>query len=70
MAENRPWQVAAGGTATEECFFQAMGKDNLQFYGADPMQEINMLLYSKFGKFYPVAVAGKAGYSSADVLGR
>lgn len=49
-------------------YVQALGKENLQFHGADPIQEINMALYSKFGRFYPVAVAGKNGYSSADVL--
>lgn len=48
--------------------FQAMGTENLQFFGADPVQEINKDLYNKIGSYYPVAVAAKAGYASADVL--
>ncbi|PIO62392.1 hypothetical protein TELCIR_16047 [Teladorsagia circumcincta] len=38
------------------------------FYGADPMQEVNEKLYSKFGTFYPFAVGGKSKISKANVL--
>lgn len=45
-----------------------MGKENLQFYGADPITEVNSALYSKIGKYYPLAVGARAGFSEASVL--
>lgn len=45
-----------------------MGNKSLQFYGADPMHEVNEKLYSKFGKYFPFAVSSKPGFSVANVL--
>ncbi|PIO69296.1 hypothetical protein TELCIR_08886 [Teladorsagia circumcincta] len=54
-------------TAAEEALLKELPKDSL-FYGADPMQEVNEKLYSKFGTFYPFAVGGKSKISKANVL--
>lgn len=45
-----------------------MGNNSLDFYGADPMVEVNEKLYSGFGKFFPFAVSAKPGFSIANVL--
>ncbi|KAL6738623.1 hypothetical protein Aduo_012150 [Ancylostoma duodenale] len=39
-----------------------------KFYGADPIQEVNEELYSKFGSYFPFAVGGKSKVSKASVL--
>ncbi|CAB3397762.1 unnamed protein product [Caenorhabditis bovis] len=41
---------------------------NTKFYGADPMIEPNMQLYSAFGKFFPFAIGRKAGMTRFRVL--
>ncbi|CAI5450637.1 unnamed protein product [Caenorhabditis angaria] len=41
---------------------------NTTFYGADPIIEPNLQLYSSFGKFFPFAVARKAGITEFIVL--
>ncbi|EGT38923.1 hypothetical protein CAEBREN_05201 [Caenorhabditis brenneri] len=41
---------------------------NVTFYGADPIVKENAELYSKIGQFFPFAVGGKAGFSTASVL--
>ncbi|CDM63582.1 Methyltransferase FkbM domain-containing protein [Caenorhabditis elegans] len=40
---------------------------NLTFYGADPITDVNADLYSRIGKYFPFAVGGDAGYSTASV---
>lgn len=50
--------------------FQALGKENANFFGADPIVETNEKLYSKIGRFFPFAVGAKAGYSVANVYAR
>lgn len=54
----------------EESFLQKMKSinQNVTFYGADPIVKENAELYSKIGKFFPFAVGGKAGFSTASVL--
>ncbi|VDO23836.1 unnamed protein product, partial [Haemonchus placei] len=42
-------------------------RDSL-FYGADPMQEINEELYSKFGTYFPIAVGSESKIFKANVL--
>ncbi|CAB3396705.1 unnamed protein product [Caenorhabditis bovis] len=41
---------------------------NTKFFGADPMIDPNMQLYSAFGKFFPFAIGRKAGLSRFRVL--
>ncbi|CAL2029938.1 unnamed protein product [Caenorhabditis brenneri] len=56
--------------SAEEAFVGEM-KDinqNVTFYGADPIVKENAELYSKIGQFFPFAVGGKAGFSTASVL--
>uniref|UniRef100_A0A8R1HGG9 Methyltransf_21 domain-containing protein n=1 Tax=Caenorhabditis japonica TaxID=281687 RepID=A0A8R1HGG9_CAEJA len=40
---------------------------NLTFYGADPITDVNADLYSTIGKYFPFAIGGDAGYSTASV---
>ncbi|CAB3407410.1 unnamed protein product [Caenorhabditis bovis] len=41
---------------------------DVTFYGADPIIENNRELYQKIGQFFPFAVGGDAGYSTASVM--
>uniref|UniRef100_A0A8R1DJC3 Methyltransf_21 domain-containing protein n=1 Tax=Caenorhabditis japonica TaxID=281687 RepID=A0A8R1DJC3_CAEJA len=40
---------------------------NLTFYGADPITDVNADLYSTIGKYFPFAIGGDGGYSTASV---
>ncbi|CAJ0605532.1 unnamed protein product [Cylicocyclus nassatus] len=69
--QNTPSIVVSLGighdTAAEEAL-QKVLPEGSQFYGADPMREVNEELYSKFGTFLPFAVGAKSGITSAKVL--
>ncbi|KAK5977614.1 hypothetical protein GCK32_016234 [Trichostrongylus colubriformis] len=54
-------------TAAEEALIKRLPHGAL-FYGADPMQDVNEKLYSKFGTFFPFAVGGKSKIFKANVL--
>ncbi|CAI5443106.1 unnamed protein product [Caenorhabditis angaria] len=41
---------------------------NTKFYGADPIIEPNLQLYSSFGKFFPFAVGREAGVTTFRIL--
>ncbi|CAI5450772.1 unnamed protein product [Caenorhabditis angaria] len=41
---------------------------NTKFYGADPVIEPNLQLYSSFGKFFPFAVGREAGVTTFRIL--
>ncbi|CAP37094.1 Protein CBG19948, partial [Caenorhabditis briggsae] len=46
---------------------EKLGK-TVEFYGADPMTEINEELYPQIGKYFPFAVSRTPGYATASVL--
>lgn len=52
----------------EEAVRKVLGNNSIDFFGADPMVEINEKLYLTIGKFFPFAVGAKAGVSTASVL--
>nr|CDJ90266.1 Protein of unknown function DUF13 domain containing protein [Haemonchus contortus] len=54
-------------TAAEQALIKELPRDSL-FYGADPMQEINEELYSKFGTYFPIAVGSESKIFKANVL--
>ena len=45
---------------------QKLGKI-VDFFGADPMVELNSEIYSRIGKYFPFAVARHAGFSNASI---
>ncbi|XGW25429.1 hypothetical protein V3C99_006671 [Haemonchus contortus] len=54
-------------TAAERALIKELPRESL-FYGADPMQEINEELYSKFGTYFPIAVGSESKIFKANVL--
>ncbi|CAO4380824.1 unnamed protein product [Caenorhabditis nigoni] len=54
----------------EQRWKRKMGKlgKTVEFYGADPMTEINEDLYPQIGKYFPFAVSRTPGYATASVL--
>ncbi|EFO95034.1 hypothetical protein CRE_09333 [Caenorhabditis remanei] len=54
----------------EQRWKRKMGKlgKEVDFYGADPMTEVNEDLYPQIGKYFPFAVAKNPGYATASVL--
>ncbi|CCF23342.1 Methyltransferase FkbM domain-containing protein [Caenorhabditis elegans] len=54
----------------EQRWQRKMGKlgKTVEFYGADPMTEVNEHLYPQIGKYFPFAVAKNPGYATASVL--
>ncbi|EFP03194.1 hypothetical protein CRE_28458 [Caenorhabditis remanei] len=56
-------------TSAEERYqkkMQKLGKI-VDFFGADPMVELNSEIYSRIGKYFPFAVARHAGFSNASI---
>ncbi|EPB70949.1 hypothetical protein ANCCEY_09965 [Ancylostoma ceylanicum] len=54
-------------TAAEEALLKVLPAGS-KFYGADPMHEVNEMLYTKFGYYFPFAVGGSSKVSTASVL--
>ncbi|CAJ0606310.1 unnamed protein product [Cylicocyclus nassatus] len=54
-------------TRAEEALRKVL-PNGTRFYGADPIQEVNEVLYSKIGKFFPFAIGAKTQISNASVL--
>ncbi|CAL2046022.1 unnamed protein product [Caenorhabditis brenneri] len=54
----------------EQRWKRKMGKlgKTVDFYGADPMTEVNEDIYPQIGKYFPFAVARNPGYATASVL--
>ena len=40
----------------------------MEFFGADPIVDVNEKLYSEIGRFFPFAVSDKTGYVTASVM--
>ena len=55
-------------TEAEKKMLNALGADNVEFFGADPILYQNKDLYSKIGTYYPYAVGARSGNSTASVL--
>lgn len=55
-------------TAAEQQLIKNLPKGS-EFYGADPMHEVNENLYTELpGKYFPFAVASEPGLAEASVL--
>ncbi|VDP10581.1 unnamed protein product [Heligmosomoides polygyrus] len=54
-------------TRAEEALRKVLPAGSL-FYGADPIQDVNEQLYSKFGTYFPFAVGAYSKISKASVL--